>query len=96
VAWGQGCWTIVFVGVFILVLVALITAAERKDVKGVLSYGKWLAIPFAIAVILPNASTVKLMAVASAADAASKTQLGARGLEAVDALLDKVIKEAKK
>jgi heme/copper-type cytochrome/quinol oxidase subunit 3 len=92
---GIGCWLAVAIGAFAIMFGLLFCAMENKSVAKPLSYLKWLAIPFAVAVILPNASTVKLMAVASAADAASKTEIGAKGLEAINALLDRVITEAK-
>jgi hypothetical protein len=77
-------------------LIAALVTEDREPINLYFKYAKWALIPIAIACIVPDKSTIRVMAVASAADAASKTQLGAKGLEAIDALLDRVITEAKK
>jgi hypothetical protein len=92
---GIACWLVFGVGLMAVMLALLVFGMENRPASGPLGYLKWLAIPFAVAVILPKPSTVKLMAVTAAADAASKTQLGAKAMEAIDALLDRVITEAK-
>ncbi len=59
-------------------------------------YTRWLLIPIAIASVTPNSKTIQLLAVTAAADAAANTLIGAKGLEALNAILDRVIAEAKK
>jgi hypothetical protein len=92
---GFACWLVSGVGLTAVMFAMLFSGMDDRPVSGPLGYLRWLAIPFAVAVILPKPSTVKLMAVTAAADAASKTQLGAKAMEAIDALLDRVITEAK-
>ena len=59
-------------------------------------HSRWLLIPVVIAAFCPNAKTVRLLAAVSAGEAAVSTTLGAKGLEAVNAVLDRVIETAKK
>ena len=82
-----------------VVILGIGVASEAIDRDGCLSAFrvlKWLAIPIAIAAVLPSHKTVQLMAVASASDAVASTQLGQKGVEAINAVLDRVIKESKK
>lgn len=58
--------------------------------------GRWLLIPMVLGALTPNTNTIRVLAVASAADAAANTQLGAKGLEALNAVLDRVIAETSK
>lgn len=58
--------------------------------------GRWLLIPAAVALVTPSSKTIQVLAVASAADAAATTPLGAKSIEALDAVLDRVISESKK
>ena len=46
--------------------------------------------------LVPAQSTIRLLAVAEATEVAANTQLGAKSLDALNAVLDKVIKESKK
>lgn len=57
---------------------------------------RWVAIPVALAVLLPAPTTLRLLAVGAASEAATSTQLGQKGLEALNAVLDQVITKAKK
>lgn len=58
--------------------------------------GRWLLIPMLLGAVAPNTKTIQVLAVASAADAAVNTQLGAKSLEALNAVLDRVIETSKK
>lgn len=78
-------------------LAALLSAAEEwDDVKRLFRVLRWLAIPVIIGMLLPSSSTLKLMALSSAGEVATETQLGKKGVEALNAVLDKVISESKK
>lgn len=87
---------------FVLACVAaLFMVLDRgyKDEHKWLSFSKhlrWLAIPVVLAVILPSSTTLRLLAVGAAGEAATSTQLGQKGLEALNAVLDQVITKAKK
>lgn len=70
---------------------------EDREIYGrVWRSARWLLIPVVVAVLTPSAKTIRVLAVASAADAAVNTALGAKGVEALNAVLDKVIDSTKK
>lgn len=83
-----------------LCIVAMTFLVAADDDPGAYRRGMrvawWVAVPLAVACVTPNPRTIQILAVTSAAEAAASTKLGAKSLEAIDALLDKVIKESKK
>ncbi len=79
-----------------LLIIAGLDADEWAAHARSFRVGWWLIIPIAIACVVPSKQTIQVLAVASATEAAASTQLGAKGLEALNAVLDKVVKEAKK
>lgn len=92
-----GVAALIFAGVGFVIL-AIIAAAERET--ELLARGfkvmRWLLLPIAVAMLTPSTKTIHILAVASAADAAATTELGAKSLQALNAVLDKVIEAAKK
>ena len=91
------------VALTVAAVIVLITFAVTEDgerapvsVKRTWPVAKWLCLIVAIAVVTPERRTVQLLAVSSAAEAAVTTQLGAKSIEALNAVLDRVINEAKK
>lgn len=83
------------IGVTALVIMAAVESEPEFVLRG-LSVVRWLLLPVAIAMLTPSAKTIHILAVASAADAAATTELGAKSLQALNAVLDKVIETAKK
>lgn len=75
-----------------------LAAADLED-SGVLrrcaGYAKWFLIPLMVAIFAPAPRTVHVLAVSSAAEAAANTKLGGKTLEAMEAVLDKVIAASK-
>lgn len=69
---------------------------EKEGAKRLFGVLRWLAIPVILGALLPSSSTLKLMALSSAGQVATETKLGKKGVEALDAVLDKVISESKK
>lgn len=92
-----GVTSLIALGLTVLCLVLVSAAQEDGDIflRGVKA-ARWLLIPVAIASLMPSSKTIHILAVASAADAAASTQLGAKSIEALNAVLDKVIDKAKK
>jgi hypothetical protein len=81
-----------------IAFLALIASAEEG--MGLVVRGarvlKWLMVPIVIACVTPSSTSIQILAVASAVEAAASTKMGTKSIEAVGALLEKVIKEAKK
>ena len=88
------------VGIFSCIVAAVLTiCAVAEDVasaRRIVRYGCWLLIPIGVAVVMPSQKTIQLLAVSSAAEAAVNTQLGAKGIQALNAILDQVIDKTKK
>lgn len=55
-----------------------------------------LVVLMLISMALPSSSTMKLVVAAKAGEVAADTRLGKKAIEAADAVLDKLISEAKK
>lgn len=58
-------------------------------------YLKFALVPIIFAVILPSKTTIQLIAIGKASEVALNTKLGSKGLEAIDAIFDSIIKEKK-
>jgi hypothetical protein len=54
-----------------------------------------VAASFLLIVLLPSKSTIQLAAAATSTSAAASTEAGKKGIEAFNAVLDKIIKKAK-
>jgi hypothetical protein len=92
-------WISSFGFVFGLVFLAIFSVACDEDGaeffrKG-WCYMRWLLIPIVCAMLVPNSSTIKLLAVAEATKMAADTALGSKALLAMDAVLDKIISTSK-
>ena len=90
-----GLITLMTIGGLVLSVIAL-GFEERGSYSKMLKAGWWLAIPVVVALILPTQTTIRVLALASAGEAATETSIGKKGVEALNAVLDKVIKESKK
>lgn len=67
-----------------------------KAIKGNKVLWTLLVVLLLISTALPNSSTMKLVVAAKAGEVAADTRLGKKAIEAADAVLDKLISEAKK
>ena len=56
---------------------------------------KWLLIPIAIAMVTPSKTTIQIIAASKATQAAANTQIGEKGLKAIESVLDKIIESNK-
>lgn len=89
---------VALLGAVITIGFAAMCEAFEDDGAAKRFYGvlRWLAIPVIAGMLLPSSTTIKLMALSSAGEVATETQLGKKGVEALNAVLDKVISESKK
>lgn len=64
------------------------------------TYGKWCAIMFlvffSISIILPNKATMNMIVAASATEALASTELGQKGVTAINVILDDIINRKEK
>lgn len=67
-----------------------------KAIKGNKVLWTLLVVLMLISMALPSSSTMKLVVAAKAGEVAVDTRLGKKAIEAADAVLDKLINEAKK
>ena len=76
-----------------LVFAGVISACDEKG-DALLVWAKaskWLWPVVFVAAIIPGQKTVQLLAITSASEAAASTQLGKKGIEALNTILDGVI-----
>ena len=57
---------------------------------------KWLLIPMAIATVTPSKTTIQIIAASKATQVAASTQIGEKGLKAIESVLDKIVESNKK
>ncbi|MBA3773861.1 MAG: hypothetical protein H0X13_15625 [Ramlibacter sp.] len=77
------------------VLAGLLEASEVSVWSRYWKFARWLLLPVVIATALPDTKTIRILAVAHAAEMAANTTLGAKAIEALDAVLARVIVDAK-
>lgn len=70
-------------------------AEELSNSKYARSVVVAIVVLTAISVLTPSRSTIQIAAAASATQAAASTDVGKKGLEAVNAVLDGIIKKSK-
>jgi len=93
---GIGAVMAAIVSMVFMTIMAVYDDVETGGYARAFRVLRWLLIPITIAVLLPSKQTIQLLAVVSASDAVASTQLGQKGVEAINAVLDRVIKESKK
>lgn len=94
-------WGAVFglaLGLIFAVLLLTMTD-ETREIPNRLArmrpYFMAIAVVLAVAVLVPNRSTIQVLAMTRAGEVAATTQLGTKAMLALDAVLDKVISQAK-
>lgn len=100
--------TIVYImGAFVAIILGIACGVMKmnndNDTEEVLKYFKYnkllwnsLVVIALVSTVLPSSSTMKLVVAAKAGEVAADTRLGRKSIEAADAVLDKLISEAKK
>jgi len=75
---------------------AILEVFDEKDgAKRFFRVIRWLAAPVVLSMLFPSSNTIRLIALSSAGEAATETQIGKKGAEALNAVLDKIISETK-
>lgn len=95
---GVACLIALAFGMLAIVVVVGV-CDEESPLPGMgraMKIGRWMLVPVAVAIFAPSQKTIQILAVSSAADAAASTKLGQKGLQALDAVLDRVIDGASK
>lgn len=92
-------WIFVVVFAILWAIYSLCVCAddiEPPEATKLFKYSKWLLLPVFVCAFTPSQMTIQIMAATKATESAADTQIGKKGLEAVSAVLDRIIGEAKK
>lgn len=89
-------FAILFALFWLMVGVMLANDVEAEDSKKMFAHTRWLLLPLVVAMFFPSQGTIRLLAATKAAGVAADTQLGKKGLDAANAVLDRIIGEAQK
>lgn len=80
-----------------VVSLGLLIDGMVESIKKEVTYGKWCAIIalvlFSISITLPNKATMNMIVAASATEAVASTELGQKGIAAMNVILDDIIKD---
>ena len=83
----------IFYGVGVLVAM---TDGGTEVIIGVWKSTRWWLLFVALVLTLPSSASIKLLAASKVGDALLTTNTGVKTVEAVNAVLDRIIKEAEK
>lgn len=98
---GAALAGIIIGAVFFSIACGVYAATEEEDVMpkwlaGIKSLITWLCVPVILATVMPGKQTIHLMAAAKAGEQLMATKTGGKAIEALNAVLDKIVSTAKK